>query len=258
MIIDGNAYLGHFAFRQLRHNTGEGLLRLMDRAGIGRAVLSSASAITYRNPQPGNEEVAARVKAAGTRLIPFAVLNPAYAGWRDDREICREKFGMKGVRLYTAWHRYRLSAPERRELVNAAAEREMVISIPVRAEDRRQQSWLVEVPDLGHDDIAALVRACPNARFVTGNGNGFTRSVPGRPNSGLPANYAIEITWLTAELGNETGALLDSLGADRLLFGSGMPFHYAGPALAKIEILDAPETVKAKICAENAVRWLRL
>jgi hypothetical protein len=37
MLIDVNAYLGHFAFRQLRHNDPDGLLRLMDAKGIDKA-----------------------------------------------------------------------------------------------------------------------------------------------------------------------------------------------------------------------------
>src|SRR5438067_2431929 len=103
MIIDVNAYLGHFAFRQLRHNNAAGLLALMDRAHIDRAIVSSASSITYRNPQPGNEEVAAEIKSKGDRLTGFAVLNPAYAGWRDDLKICHQQFGMRGLRLYPRW-----------------------------------------------------------------------------------------------------------------------------------------------------------
>ena len=75
-MIDVNAYLGHFAFRQLRHNTGDSLVRLMDRFGIERSVVSSAAAITYRNTQAGNEEVAAETRAHRSRLIPFAVLTP--------------------------------------------------------------------------------------------------------------------------------------------------------------------------------------
>ncbi|MBI4875118.1 MAG: amidohydrolase family protein [Acidobacteria bacterium] len=257
-MIDVNAYLGHFAFRQLRHNTGAGLVRLMDRFGIERAVVSSAAAITYRNAQAGNEETAAEAASHRSRLIPFAVLSPAYAGWRDDLKICHEQFGMRGLRLYPGWHGYKLADPRCRELVNAAAERNMTISIPVRVEDRRQQSWLVSVPDLAHDEIAGLIRACPKARFVVGNGNGFSGSILGRPTNGLPDNYAIELTWLSAELGNEIGLLLGSLGEDRLLFGTGMPFHYPGPALTKMEILPASETVKEKIRSRNAVRWLGL
>ena len=91
MIIDTNAYLGSYAFRQIRHSTAPALLGLMDEKGIDRAMVSSAAAITYRNTQSGNEEVAAAVAPHRDRLIPFAVINPAYAGWKDDLKICREE-----------------------------------------------------------------------------------------------------------------------------------------------------------------------
>jgi predicted TIM-barrel fold metal-dependent hydrolase len=255
-MIDVSAYLGHFAFRQMRHNTGGGLVRLMDRFGIQRAVVSSAAAITYRNPQSGNEEVAAQVEAHRTRLIPFAVLSPAYAGWDDDLKICSEQFGMRGVRLYPRWHNYKLSDPRCRDLVDAAAARNMIVSIPVRVEDRRQQGWLVDIPDLEADEIAALIRACPKARFIIQNASGIASTVLGRKESGLPANYAVDIARLSVEFGNELGALLANLGEDRILFGTGMPFHYPGPAIVKLELLRAPEAVKEKIRSKNAERWL--
>ena len=257
-MIDVNAYLGHFAFRQLRHNTASGLLRLMDSRRIERAVVSSASAITYRNAQSGNEEVAAEVKSHRDRLVPFAVINPSYAGWGDDLKICHQEFGMKGVRLYPGWHNYRLSDRTCLELVNAAAERGMLVSIPVRVEDRRQSSWLVDVPDVPLEEIAQLVRACPGARFILVNGAGFSGSPLGRKNSGLPANYFIEICRLSAVMANELGQLIASLGDDRVLFGTGMPFHYPDPALLKIEVLVASEEVKEKIRWQNAAKLLGL
>lgn len=257
-MIDVNAYLGHFAFRQLRHNTAAGLLWLMDSRRIERAVVSSASAITYRNAQPGNEEVAAEVKGRRDRLLPFAVINPFYAGWLDDLKTCHEEFGMKGLRLYPKWHNYRLSDPACLELVNAASERGMVISIPIRVEDRRQRSWLVDVPDVEMEEIARLVKACPQAQFILVNGAGFVNSPLGRKESGLPANYSIEISRLTAVLANEIGQLIANLGAERLVFGTGMPFQYPDPALVKLEVLEAGEEVKEKIRRRNAARLLGL
>lgn len=253
-MIDVNAYLGHFAFRQLRHNTAAGLLALMDRKRIQRAVVSSAAAITYRNSQAGNQEVAAEIARHRDRLMGAAVLNPAYAGWRDDLKICHEEFGMKALRLYPRWHNYRLTDPVCLELVRAAAARGMAISIPIRVEDRRQQSWLVDIPNVDYNEIAALIRAVPRAHFILMNGNGFTGSVLGRKNNGLGANYSIEICLLTALIGNELGQLIENLGEDRLLFGTGMPFHYPDPALAKIEVLDASAAVKEKIRRGNAMR----
>lgn len=256
-MIDVSAYLGHFAYRQLRHNTGAGLVAYMDRFGIQRAVVGSAAAITYRNPQSGNEEVAAEVEAHRARLIPFAVLSPAYAGWQDDLKICHEQFGMKGVRLYPKWHNYKLPDARCRALVDAAAERNMVISIPVRVEDRRQQGWLVDIPDVDLTEIAGLVRACPKARFIVANASGIAGSALARGND-VPANFAVDISRVGVEFGNELGRLLKILGEDRVLLGTAMPFQYAGIAFAKLDMLGASEALREKICSQNAARWLGL
>jgi predicted TIM-barrel fold metal-dependent hydrolase len=258
MIVDVNAYLGHFAFRRLRYNTAASLLALMDSKKIDKAVVSSASAITYRNTQAGNEEVAEEVRGHSDRLIPFAVINPFYAGWQDDLKICHEEFGMKSLRLYPKWHNYQLSSPCCRELVDTATERGMVISIPIRMEDNRQRSWLLNVPDVPLEEIVDLVKACPKARFILLNGMGYTRCPLGRKDNDLPSNYAIELSRLSAVLANELGQLITNLGADRVMFGTGMPFNYPNPALVKLEVLDAREADKEKIRSQNAITWLSL
>ncbi len=258
MIVDVNAYLGHFAFRRLRHNTAAALLALMDSKGIDEAVVSSAGAITYRNTQAGNEELAEEIRGRGDRLIPYAVINPFYAGWQDDLKICHEQFGMAGLRLYPKWHNYQLSSPCCRELVEAATERGMVISIPIRVEDNRERSWLLNVPDVPLEEIVELVKAHPKARFLLLNGIGYTGSPLGRKDNGLPSNYAIELSRLSAVLANEIGQLITNLGAERVMFGTGMPFNYPDPALVKLEVLDAGEADKEKIRSQNAMTWLRL
>jgi predicted TIM-barrel fold metal-dependent hydrolase len=258
MIIDVNAYLGHFAFRQLRYNTASALLKLMDQKRIDKAFVSSASAITYRNPQPGNEEVARDAQRHRDRLIPFAVINPSYSGWQDDLKCCSETLGMKGLRLYPTWHNYKLSDPWCLDLVNEAARRNLPVSIPIRAEDNRQRSWLVDVADVSLEDIAGLLKACPKARFLLLNGIGFAKSVLGNRKAGQPRNYCIEISRLSAVLGNEIGQLLENLGPDRLMFGTGMPFNYPDPALLKLTVLDASKRVKDMIRWRNAAGWLGL
>jgi predicted TIM-barrel fold metal-dependent hydrolase len=258
MIVDVNAYLGPFAFRRLRHNTAESLLALMDSKRIDEAVVSSAAAITYRNAQAGNEEVAEEVCGHRDRLIPFAVINPFYAGWQDDLKICHEEFGVTGLRLYPKWHNYSLASPSCRELISAATERGLVLSIPLRVEDNRERSWLLNIPDVPLDEIIELVKAHPKARFLLLNGLGYTGSPLGRKDNGLPANYAIEISRLSAVLANEIGRLIASLGPERIMFGTGMPFNYPDPALVKLEVLDASESDKEKIRSGNAVTWLRL
>ena len=256
MIIDTNAYLGPFAFRQLRHNTADGLLKLMDAKGIDKACVSSAASITYRNAQSGNEELAESVRAHRDRLIPFAVINPFYAGWQDDLASCGQEFGVQGLRLYPKWHNYALSDACCLELVDAATERGMLISIPLSVEDYRQRSWLVDVKDLTPAEIVPLVKARPKARFILLNGAGYVGSALGNANSGLPANYWIEISRLTAVMGDEIAQLAGALGGDRVVFGTGMPFNSPDPALVKMEVVDLDAGDKERIRWKNAAGLL--
>ncbi len=255
-MIDINAYLGHFAFRPLRYNTAETLLGLMDRKGITTACVSSASSISYRNPDAGNQDVYRQIAGHQDRLIPFAVLRPNYAGWLDDLKSAQEQHGVRGLRLYPRWHQYRLTDPECLDLVRAAAARKMVITIPLRVEDRRQGSTLIDLPDVDKAEIAALVTAVPEGRFVLMNGSGYLGTPLGRRQSGLPENYAIEISLLHAEFENEIGRLIETLGEDRVVFGSGMPFHYPDPALVKLDLLGLSPALKQKLTTTNAARLL--
>ena len=256
MIIDTNVYLGSFAFRQLRQNTPDQLLKLMDAKGIDKAMVSNPMAITYKNTQPANEELAAAVRGHTDRLIPQAVINPSYAGWEDDLKICGDEFGIRGVRLYPKWHNYALADECCGELISAVVARKMVVSIPVRAVDARQRSWLVDVSDVPLPEIVELIKAYPEGRFMILNGLGFTSSPLGKKDELLPAKYGMEISRLSATLADELGQLVSLSDGGRVVFGSGMPFKYPDVALLKLEVLDAPEEVKDRIRSGNAAAML--
>jgi uncharacterized protein len=256
MIIDCNAYLGNFAFRRLQHNDADGLLQLMDRAGIHRACVSSASAIMYRNSQSGNQELHQQVEAHRDRLTPFAVINPAYARWHDDLRWCHEVLGARGLRLYPAYHMYSLEDPCCSQLVDAAAELGMVVSIPVRAEDRRQRHWLVDVPDVAVGQMAELAAAHPQARFIVLEAMGLMGSDLVRRADELPGNYWIETSRPDPLFHKELQLLKDTLGADRLVFGTGICFKYPEPALLRMQVLQATDEEKERIFSGNMLTLL--
>src|SRR5438093_1240260 len=78
------------------------------------------------------------------------------------------------------------------DLVNSAAALGMVVSIPLRVEERRQRSWLVDIPDVAMEDIAALAGKCPQAQFIIGNSAGFTNSRLGRKGSKIGSRQSID------------------------------------------------------------------
>jgi predicted TIM-barrel fold metal-dependent hydrolase len=256
LIIDVNAYLGHWPFRRIRHNTASGLLRLMDENGIDKAVVSSINAIFYKNCHAGNEELAAETKAHRDRLIPFATLNPEYPGWRDDLKQCHEDFGMAGLRLFPHYHNYELTSGSSLDMIRHATERRMVLAVPMRMVDRRQRHWLDNVSDLSISDIESAMRECPEASFIILNGRGFQNSGLVRDEKLKARDFLIEISRLSVVLQEEVPRLMEVLGPSKLAFGTGMPFKYPVPALLKMQILDAPEQVKEKIRWENVARML--
>ena len=184
------------------------------------------------------------------------MINPTYAGWEDDLRICREDFDMRGVRLYPKWQNITLADTRCLGLVHAANEFDMIISISIRIEDPRERSWLVDIPDLALDEVAGLVKSCPQARLLILNGLGFRNTPLGRKTGGLPANYCLEISRLTAMLDDELGFLIRDLGAERIVFGTGMPFSYPDPALLKLQVMSAAEEDRQRIAWKNVAQSL--
>jgi len=86
------------------------------------------------------------------RFIPFAVINPIYAGWRDDLEVCVKKMGMKGVRLYPKYHDYEITDPSLVELVKRVRDHGLPVAFKIRMIDSRIRSWM-DIPFVvGHTE----------------------------------------------------------------------------------------------------------
>ncbi len=251
MIIDVNAYLGHWPFRQLRHNTTEGLLEIMERYSIDKALVSSINAIFYKNCHSGNEELFAQTKAHRNHLIPLATLNPMYPGSADDFAQCVEEFDMKGLRLFPHYHNYKLTDDVSLNLIHEATRRGMLVAIPMRVVDRRQRHWLDNVRDLTLAEMEEIVRRCPDTTFIFTNGSGWENSQLVKDEFFASCNFLIEISRLTSVLQSSIPRLVDSLGPTKLAFGTGMPFKYPKPVLLKMELLEATENVKERIYWRN-------
>ncbi|MFQ6043322.1 MAG: amidohydrolase family protein [Candidatus Poribacteria bacterium] len=256
MIIDVNAYLGHWPFRQLRYNTAEELIELMDSNGIDKAVVSSINAIFYKNCQSGNEELTEQTREYRDRFIPFATLNPMYPGWEEDFERCVEGFDMRGIRMFPHYHNYKLTDDASVRLIHKATLRGMPVSIPLRVVDRRQRHWLDSARDLSLPEIEEIIKQCPDTNFILTNGIGWENSQLAQNEFFKSCNFLIEISRLTSVLQESIPQLLDALGPTKLAFGTGIPFKYPRPATLKMEILTASEEVKERIYWRNIAEIL--
>ncbi len=250
MLIDVNTYIGHWPFRQLRHNTAEALLRRMDQHGIDRAVVGSIHGVFYKNVHLANEELAEQTRNHRDRLLPFATLDPNYPGWEEDLRRCAEDMGLSGLRLFPQYHGYALDDSAALELVDAAAALGWCVQVPMRLVDRRQRHRF----DLAEDLPAATFEQALNRRpavkwmFLNTLGLNGARLAAGE--------FVIEISRLTAVLQRNIQDFAATAGVEHLAFGTGMPFNTPEPALLKLEILDLPAPAAERIAWRNAAALL--
>jgi predicted TIM-barrel fold metal-dependent hydrolase len=255
-LFDANAWLGHYPFRPVPDNQASSLLRLMDRHGIERAAVSNLHSVFYTDAHCGNEELAQWIKPHRDRLFPCATLNPTFPGWERDLQQCCQEWDMRGLRLFPSHHRFSLASPQSLDLLRAAAAHGLHVAIPLRLEDRRQRHWMDSAGEVSLSEIANLARACPEARIVVLEAIGVENSPFVCDPSLHSARVWFEFSRMATVLQRTIPMLLERLGAKRLLFGTGMPLKIPGPAVLKLELLDAPAEVKAQLAAGNMERLI--
>jgi predicted TIM-barrel fold metal-dependent hydrolase len=273
MRIDVHAYLGHWPYRRLRGNTADGLLDRMNKYGVDLAVVSNIEGIFYKNTQPANEDLAQAVKAHRDRFIPFAVINPTYAGWKRDFETCAGRLSMKGLRLYPQYHDYRITDPACIELVKMAAGRGMPVAFSLRLIDDRQRSWLDIDRELTLGEIASLVKLAPEAKYMVLHAVAV-RERGGNRNEAMESEEVIslfkraEIVFDTVR-GSGSGvvgpnaydlwAAIQTYGREKLAFGTAAPFmDYLSPFLRILALKEADAPTQSLIWGGNVRRLLEL
>jgi predicted TIM-barrel fold metal-dependent hydrolase len=257
VILDANCAIGHWPFRRLWTTTADGLLRMLDEAGIERAVVAHTHGVFYRSPHESNAELHAAIQPHRDRLVPFACLTPDYTGWRDDLKQCVEEWGMAGLRLYPTYHAYDLAGDLAAELLSEAERWRLPVSIPCHFEDARQRHPLDSVPDVMEHPIAGAVRRFPGVRFLITNVPLTTLDMVAR-HVPQQENVIFDTSGLAGPLSDALAKALAIVGAGRLVLGTHAPFKYPHVALLRVRLLDLPDAERDALLGGNAQRLLGL
>lgn len=278
MLLDINAYVGHWPFKQLQYNTCSKLLERMNKFGVDISVISNINGIFYKNTQSANEELYDEIKSDrhySDRFIPFAVINPIYAGWRDDLEICTTKMGMKGLRLYPQYHDYEMTDPSLIELVKLARDRGLPVAFDIRMVDSRQRSWM-DIPVFDYNatvktdiilkewtlrNIIPILREVPDAKYIIVNlANSISLSEE-EMELILKTDILFDTSGRTIRGDDSLSELLKRFGKNKFAFGTHSPFLDYLSARLRIESLsetEAAEEIKELIRSGNAKGFLRV
>jgi uncharacterized protein len=249
MITDINTYLGHWPFRKVENSTAPGLIIIMDKYGIDAAGVSSLNAIFYRDTMQGNLELLEEVGPYRDRFLPFAIINPAYPGWKEDFKQAFEGLGMKGLELYPAYHRYFLHDGASLELLSMAAEKKVPIHLPCAIENIRQRHWMDAERNVSTEEIRKALTLCPNGDFIISNGPSasFAEEFSTIKRSGRIL-YDFERLDAFTPLFKE---FLAKAGADSIVFGSGAPMQYVDTQLVKLQYSGLEKEDMEKVLGGN-------
>jgi predicted TIM-barrel fold metal-dependent hydrolase len=257
MIIDVNACLGHYPFRPLRHNTAAGLVALMDRNGIDRAVVSSLHAVFYRDAHRANDELIDQTAPYGGRLIPIGTVNPKYVGWERDLAELVEQRKLKAITLVPEHHGYSLADEHGRAALQRIAGYGVPVMLMQRFEDRRQRHRWDQAEDLSVAALLEAARAHPKLRFLLANWIGLDGAR--LLDAGLKGRCLIDIARIQVVYRKEVPRLIETLGVEAVAFGSHLPFDYVGPSLVKLaDIEQLRPADREAIAWRNAATFLGL
>jgi hypothetical protein len=261
MLVDINAYVGHWPFKKLQFNSCEKMLEKMDRFAVDVAVISNLNGIFYKNTQPANQELYEEIRSKkrfSERFIPFAVINPIYAGWKDDFEICVGKLGMKGLRLYPKYHDYELTDPACIELVEITRDRGLPVAFSFRMMDARQRSWMDIEREWNLKDVIPILKAVPDARYLLLNHCNDAKLTAQEEAVFKRATVLIDTSGRSV---NTLPELLKKYGAEKFAFGTHAPLLDYLTGLLRIDSLrkdEGDERMKEMMKSGNAKKFLDL
>ena len=257
-VTDVAAFVGPYPFRHLAHaDSPEWLLRQMDRLRIERAWVGHLASFLYTDPAPGNDALFGIVDPHLDRLVAIPAVSPAQAGWeRDLAEAVRR--GAPAVRVYPQYAGVSTGGAEMHAVVAAAARAGVAVVLTVRFEDLRQRHPLDAAPDLDAAAIRSLARSERGGRLVVTHAS---RNLIEEVHFGLTPDEARrivwDISWIWGPPEDDLGILLDTIGPDRFVLGTGMPLRIPDTAFTKLALLEGiDEAAKNRILSENLEAWL--
>lgn len=235
-VFDANMALGRRHDRPVRSHSAEDALAAMDMAGVQRALVYTQHAVEFDGPQ-GND-LLVEMTAGEPRFVPQFAVNPGFDKLEAFAESLRAH-DVRSVRMAPNLHGY----PFRDWTVG------------------RWMGWLAEtgIPlwlNAEHVDPSEMhdtLRANPEVNAVLSEVH-YRHTSWAVPLLGAVPNLSVEYSRFVNLHGIEI--LLDTVGEERLMFGSRFPDSPIAPQLYQLHRYGLGESTLTAICSGNLERLL--
>jgi len=243
MIIDGHVHLGTSQYLQVDAEAAD-LIAMADALGFDRICVTHMTALYY-DMREGNDALGGDLLRWGDRLVGYVTIPTHRLGRAACDEIrrCVERYGMRGVKMYS-----HPEAPITEASSTAIFETAADLKLPV----------------LGHFTPAecdALMQRVPEARILMAH-------MGGQPYAMGNWHLAVEVARRHANLYLDTASsqmddgmieyAVAELGAEKIVFGTDMPLLDPWVQHAKVAHAEITHEAKRAILGGNAARLLGL
>lgn len=252
-MIDVNAFLGAYPWRDVPGTSAPELLAAMNRVGITEAWLSHLPSLYWKDPAAGNA-VLFDTAERHHRFRPVAVVHPGLPRWEEDLTEAVAR-GAVAVRADPGQLGLAPTGAEVLALLRACGRVGVPFLAAVRLEDLRGRHPLDIAPELAPWMVRAWLRADPAVRLViTHAERSFIEEVHFGATPAEASRCHWDCSWVWGPPEDHLAHLLAAMGVERFLFGSGQPLRLPETPLARLDLLDLSSADRAAILRDNAGR----
>jgi uncharacterized protein len=246
LIIDAHCHMGYFRNFHIPYNDVHGMIKTMDSYGIDIACVTHHAGISS-DFRLGNDFVIEAKELYPERIVGYCTINPNYPNEiLGELERCVDDHRFRAVKVHPELHdNYPLDGKNYRPMWEFAAERELpLLSHTYFAGDS------LEV-------FGRLAKEYPTVTILLGH-LGFDKGldqaielVQQHPNIVMDLTGPVQFAGIVERA-------VKGVGADRVVYGSDIPFRDAATQLGNILYADLKREDKEKVLGLNAKRIFKL
>ena len=251
MKTDVSAFVGAYPWRRVPGTSPDALLAGMDRVGIDEAWITHLPGVLWRDPMEGNawlHDTAAR--EARFRAVPAA--HPELPHW-DEAVTEAAARGAAAVRADPTWYGIDPGGAGMVSLASACADADLPLMLTVRFEDGRQRHPGDRADELPAWAVRRLIRSSSRVRIVVTHADrGFIEEVHFGSTPAEAERIWWDITWIWGPPEDHLETLLQTIGPERFVFGTGQPLRLPENSIAKLDLLTLGGDARERIESGNA------
>ena len=236
MRIDCNAFLGAYPWRKVPGTSPDALVRALDRTEIDVAWITHLPSLFWRDPTEGNAWLYETARAQ-KRFQPVPTVHPGLAQWEQVLADAATG-GAPAVRCDPLYLGLEPAGGDMRVLAAACGTARVPLMLAVRLEDSRQRHPNDRVAELPAAAVRALIRSDADVQLiVTHADRAFVEEVHFGSTPEQARRIWWDICWLWGPPEDHLATLLETIGVERFVFGTGQPLRLPETSVAKLDLL---------------------